>query len=122
MNDLWAGLGYYRRAKYLHSGAQHVVAQLGGSFPTTSVELQKIPGRMTLHCGTGQRARSAGGLAWATMYMSSSCQQHGNTRVLMPAGIGAYTGAAIASIACNERAAVVDANVVRVLARLLKIG
>jgi hypothetical protein len=38
------------------------------------------------------------------------------------AGIGAYTGAAIASIACGERAAVVDANVVRVLARLLKIG
>ncbi len=39
-----------------------------------------------------------------------------------PPGIGAYTGAAIASIACGERAAVVDANVVRVLARLLKIG
>lgn len=37
-------------------------------------------------------------------------------------GIGAYTGAAIGSIACCESAAVVDANVVRVLARLLKIG
>jgi hypothetical protein len=44
VNDLWAGLGYYRRAKYLHSGAQHVVTELGGSFPTSSVELQKIPG------------------------------------------------------------------------------
>lgn len=41
---------------------------------------------------------------------------------IAPAGIGAYTGAAIASIACGERAAVVDANVVRVLARLLKIS
>ena len=44
VNDLWAGLGYYRRARYLHSGAQHVVTELGGSFPTSSVELQKIPG------------------------------------------------------------------------------
>lgn len=34
------------------------------------------------------------------------------------AGVGAYTGNAIASIACAERVAVVDANVVRVLARL----
>ena len=42
--------------------------------------------------------------------------------LLHTAGIGAYTGAAIASIACGERAAVVDANVVRVLARLLMIG
>lgn len=44
MNDLWAGLGYYRRAKYLHSGAQHVMSELDGRFPTTSRELQKIPG------------------------------------------------------------------------------
>jgi A/G-specific adenine glycosylase len=33
-------------------------------------------------------------------------------------GVGAYTGNAIASIACSERVAVVDANVVRILARL----
>lgn len=47
VNDLWAGLGYYRRAKYLHSGAQHVVSELGGRFPTISRELQKIPGVAT---------------------------------------------------------------------------
>lgn len=41
---------------------------------------------------------------------------HGRT------GVGAYTGNAIASIACNERVAVVDANVVRVLARLRCMG
>ena len=35
-----------------------------------------------------------------------------------PAGIGAYTGNAMASIAANERVAAVDANVVRVLSRL----
>ena len=38
------------------------------------------------------------------------------------AGIGAYTGNAIASIACKERDAVVDANVVRVLARLRRLA
>ena len=38
------------------------------------------------------------------------------------AGIGAYTGNAIASIACKEHVAVVDANVVRVLARLRRLA
>lgn len=38
------------------------------------------------------------------------------------AGVGAYTSAAIASIACGERAAVVDGNVIRVLARLRRVG
>lgn len=80
VNELWAGLGYYRRAKYLHDGAKHVEGQLGGTFPTTSKELQKIP------------------------------------------GIGAYTGAAISSIACGRQDAVVDANVVRVISRLLRLG
>ena len=36
--------------------------------------------------------------------------------------MGAYTGNAIASIACSERVAVVDANVVRVLARLRRLA
>lgn len=40
----------------------------------------------------------------------------------MPAGVGAYTSAAIASIACDERVAVVDGNVIRVLARLRRVG
>lgn len=33
-------------------------------------------------------------------------------------GVGVYTGAAMASIAANEHVAVVDANVMRILARL----
>lgn len=36
--------------------------------------------------------------------------------------MGAYTSAAIASIACGERAAVVDGNVIRVLARLRRVA
>ncbi len=38
------------------------------------------------------------------------------------AGVGAYTGNAIASIACSEGVAVVDANVVRVIARLRRMA
>ncbi len=44
VNEMWAGLGYYRRARYLLDGAVYVQTKLGGKFPTTSKELQKIPG------------------------------------------------------------------------------
>ncbi len=80
VNDMWAGLGYYRRARYLLEGAKYVVNDLNGDFPKSAQELQKIP------------------------------------------GIGAYTSRAIASTACGEKVAVVDGNVVRVFARLRKIG
>ncbi|KAL4424064.1 hypothetical protein ABPG75_001365 [Micractinium tetrahymenae] len=80
VNELWAGLGYYRRARYLLDGAKYIVGECGGRFPTTAKELQNIP------------------------------------------GVGAYTSAAIASIACGERSAVVDGNVIRVLARLRTVS
>ena len=41
---MWAGLGYYRRARFLLEGAQYVMQHHNGSFPRTSKELQKIPG------------------------------------------------------------------------------
>jgi A/G-specific adenine glycosylase len=71
----WSGLGYYRRARFLHQGAKAVVAEHHGKLPETVVELRTLP------------------------------------------GIGAYTSAAIASIAFGETAAVVDGNVERVLLR-----
>jgi A/G-specific adenine glycosylase len=74
---LWSGLGYYRRARMLHRGAQFVARELDGRLPRTAVELRTLP------------------------------------------GIGAYTGAAIASIAFGESVAVVDGNVERVLFRVL---
>lgn len=40
----WEGLGYYSRARFLHEGAQYVVAQCGGVLPHTAEELQKIKG------------------------------------------------------------------------------
>ena len=80
VNDMWAGLGYYRRARFLLEGAKYVVHDLDGKFPKNAKDLQKIP------------------------------------------GIGAYTSCAIASQACGEKVAVVDGNVVRVLARMRKIA
>ena len=46
---MWAGLGYYRRARFLLEGAQYVMQHHGGSFPRTSKELQKIPGGPFAH-------------------------------------------------------------------------
>jgi A/G-specific adenine glycosylase len=40
----WAGLGYYRRAGYLHKGAQFIIQKHHGEFPQNVTELRKIPG------------------------------------------------------------------------------
>jgi len=77
---LWSGLGYYRRARMLHRGAQFVVRELEGKLPRTATELKTLP------------------------------------------GVGAYTAAAIASIAFGESVAVVDGNVERVLLRIMGLA
>ena len=41
---LWAGLGYYARARNLHACAQAVVAHHGGRFPATEADLAALPG------------------------------------------------------------------------------
>jgi A/G-specific adenine glycosylase len=41
---LWSGLGYYRRARMLHKGAQYVVQHLAGVIPKTRDELLALPG------------------------------------------------------------------------------
>jgi A/G-specific adenine glycosylase len=40
----WEGLGYYRRARHLHTAAQTIVQEYGGQFPTTAAEWQKLKG------------------------------------------------------------------------------
>ena len=75
---LWSGLGYYRRARMMHSAAKQLAARGLSSLPATCTELRTLP------------------------------------------GIGAYTAAAIASIAHGESVAVVDGNVERVLCRLMR--
>uniref|UniRef100_M4BEK6 Adenine DNA glycosylase n=1 Tax=Hyaloperonospora arabidopsidis (strain Emoy2) TaxID=559515 RepID=M4BEK6_HYAAE len=44
VNALWAGLGYYRRARMLHAGAKYVVEKYGGELPSTVDQLLLIPG------------------------------------------------------------------------------
>lgn len=41
---LWAGLGYYSRARNLHRCAQDVVRLHGGAFPRSAQQLQTLPG------------------------------------------------------------------------------
>ncbi|MCS7100429.1 MAG: A/G-specific adenine glycosylase [Burkholderiaceae bacterium] len=72
---LWAGLGYYARARNLHACARVVVERHGGAFPRSAAALQQLP------------------------------------------GIGRSTAAAIAAFCFDERAAILDGNVRRVLAR-----
>jgi A/G-specific adenine glycosylase len=77
--ELWAGLGYYARARNLHRCAQAVVAEHGGCFPELPSALAELP------------------------------------------GIGRSTAAAIAAFAFGARAAILDGNVKRVLARCFGI-
>ncbi|HMI94086.1 MAG TPA: A/G-specific adenine glycosylase [Polyangiales bacterium] len=40
----WSGLGYYRRARLLHSGVREVVARYGGQVPSAPEALRALPG------------------------------------------------------------------------------
>ncbi|MFP3853676.1 MAG: A/G-specific adenine glycosylase [Anaerolineales bacterium] len=42
--NLWEGLGYYRRARYLHQAAQQVVQQHNGRIPSENKRLRELPG------------------------------------------------------------------------------
>jgi A/G-specific adenine glycosylase len=41
---LWAGLGYYNRARNLHRAARQIIARHGGVFPRTQEEALALPG------------------------------------------------------------------------------
>ena len=40
----WEGLGYYRRSRFLHQMAQKVVAEHGGTFPSSTKDVRALPG------------------------------------------------------------------------------
>jgi A/G-specific adenine glycosylase len=42
--SMWAGLGYYTRARNLHKCAQAVAARPGAKFPNTEASLRELPG------------------------------------------------------------------------------
>lgn len=74
---LWAGLGYYSRARNLHAAAQVIQAKHEGKFPQVFAEVLALP------------------------------------------GVGPYTAGAVCSIAFDQKTPIVDANIMRVLARVL---
>jgi A/G-specific adenine glycosylase len=76
---LWQGLGYYSRARNLHSTAKTIVSKHKAQLPDSYEQLLKLK------------------------------------------GVGKYTAAAIASFAYDEKVAVVDGNVYRVLSRVFGI-
>ena len=76
---LWAGLGYYARAKHLHKTAQTIISAHQGKFPTRFEEVIALP------------------------------------------GIGRSTAGAILSISTEQRFAILDGNVKRVLSRYFAI-
>lgn len=41
---LWAGLGYYARARHLHRAAQQILATHRGRMPRTRAEMESLPG------------------------------------------------------------------------------
>ncbi len=41
---LWAGLGYYSRARNLHACARQIVSEFGGEFPKSVEDLARLPG------------------------------------------------------------------------------
>jgi A/G-specific adenine glycosylase len=44
VNEMWSGLGYYRRAKFLHEGAKQIVENQGGKIPSTMQDLEEVKG------------------------------------------------------------------------------
>ena len=50
--SLWAGLGYYSRARNLHKAARQVVEQFGGQFPSSRLQLESL-------CGVGRSTAAA---------------------------------------------------------------
>lgn len=78
--QLWSGLGYYRRARFLHEGAQMIMEKMEGNFPSEFNIMIKIP------------------------------------------GIGRSTAGAIAAFSFNQKKAILDGNVKRVLSRYFLIS
>ena len=54
---VWAGLGYYSRARNLHRAAQAIVRDHGGRFPRTSAELARASRYRRLHGRRDRRHR-----------------------------------------------------------------
>lgn len=104
----WEGLGYYSRARNLHVAAKIVVAEYNSfSKDRKSEPRMNANEREKFQILGNVKGQSERSLEMQLRYFP---------------GIGSYTAAAIASLAFNEDAAVVDGNVIRVLSRLFAFG
>ena len=63
---LWAGLGYYSRARNLHKCAKEVQQRFGGCFPIELVDLESLPG---IGVSTAAAIRSAARMSLALFLM-----------------------------------------------------
>ena len=68
----WAGLGYYRRARFLLKGARYVVDELGGVLPSDVAGLLKIPGSARTPPTPWPPSRSVRGwVSWTATWCAS---------------------------------------------------
>jgi A/G-specific adenine glycosylase len=82
--ELWAGLGYYRRAHHLHAAAQAVMRDHGGVFPTDAATLVTLP-------GIG-RSTAAAIAAFATGERNAILDGNAKRVLARHAGIAGYPG------------------------------
>jgi A/G-specific adenine glycosylase len=97
----WEGLGYYSRARNLHAAAKIIVAEHNSFSKHWRKSFQPLEKN--------------------SQPPYKGFQSLEDFLKKLP-GVGNYTASAIASLAFNEDAAVVDGNVIRVLSRLFAFG
>jgi A/G-specific adenine glycosylase len=110
LRRLWAGLGYYARARNLSRGAAFIARELGGRFPTDAAGWRRVPG-----CGPytaavvasvcfGERVASVDGNAVrvASRLLSLEDTWTGEGRGAIDGLLGAMVGAADRPGDCNQ--------------------
>ena len=73
----WEGLGYYRRARFLHKAAN--IINTNGEFPKSYIEWLKLP-------GIGPYTAAAISSITLNENMQTSIKNDGNSSLLSPAG------------------------------------
>ncbi len=106
---MWSGLGYYSRARNLWKASKILMETSGPGTSCHSERSERISRRYFREIPRFAR--------------DDKPQLPCTVESLMNLpGIGRYTAGAIASIAFNQRAPIVDGNVIRVLSRLFRIS
>src|ERR1700735_2681580 len=76
---LWAGLGYYSRARNLQKAAREIVATHAGTFPADFDQAMSLPGLRAVHSASGAQHRlrcPARSTRWKCGARSSASQRH----------------------------------------------